>query len=70
MLIVDGHLHLAMNALQGNRDLLVPASGFQSLQFRLLETQLGLKRERYEKFYIHFNRDFCRQPTTAFGKRR
>ena len=27
------------------RDLLVPASGFQSVQFRLIETRLGLKRE-------------------------
>ena len=27
------------------RDLLIPASGFQSEQFRLLETRLGLKRE-------------------------
>ena len=27
------------------RDLLVPASGFQSLQFRLIETRLGLRRE-------------------------
>ncbi len=27
------------------RDLLFPASGFQSLQFRLLETRLGLKRD-------------------------
>ncbi len=28
------------------RDLLFPASGFQSLQFRLLETRLGLEREQ------------------------
>ncbi|MGE0526583.1 MAG: tryptophan 2,3-dioxygenase family protein [Bdellovibrionales bacterium] len=27
------------------RDLLIPASGFQSLQFRILETRLGLQRE-------------------------
>jgi tryptophan 2,3-dioxygenase len=27
------------------RDLLIPASGFQSLQFRTIETKLGLKRE-------------------------
>jgi len=27
------------------RDLLVPASGFQSLQFRLIETRLGLRRD-------------------------
>jgi tryptophan 2,3-dioxygenase len=28
------------------RDLLMPASGFQSMQFRAIETRLGLKRER------------------------
>jgi len=34
------------------RDLLTPASGFQSFQFRLLETKLGLKMEhRYEQKY-------------------
>lgn len=27
------------------RDLLIPASGFQSLQFRMIETRMGLKRE-------------------------
>jgi len=32
------------------RDLLVPASGFQSLQFRLLETRLGLRREERLNF--------------------
>jgi len=31
------------------RDLLIPASGFQSLQFRLVEARLGLKRERRPK---------------------
>jgi tryptophan 2,3-dioxygenase len=34
------------------RDLLTPASGFQSYQFRLLETKLGLKMEqRFEQKY-------------------
>ncbi len=34
------------------RDLLTPASGFQSFQFRLLETKLGLKMEqRFEQRY-------------------
>ena len=28
------------------RDLLIPASGFQSLQFRMIEMRLGLKRDR------------------------
>ena len=32
------------------RDLLIPASGFQSYQFRLLEMKLGLKREDRLKF--------------------
>ena len=32
------------------RDLLVPASGFQSLQFRLLETRLGLRRDERLNF--------------------
>src|SRR5512138_3374402 len=34
------------------RNLLLPASGFQSRQFRLIEARLGLKREqRYKKEY-------------------
>jgi tryptophan 2,3-dioxygenase len=32
------------------RDLLFPASGFQSLQFRLFETKLGLRRDERLKF--------------------
>jgi len=32
------------------RDLLIPASGFQSFQFRLLEMKLGLKREERLKY--------------------
>jgi tryptophan 2,3-dioxygenase len=28
------------------RDLLVPSSGFQSLQFRIIEAKLGLKMEQ------------------------
>lgn len=32
------------------RDLLIPASGFQSLQFRILETKLGLKRDQRLKY--------------------
>jgi tryptophan 2,3-dioxygenase len=32
------------------RDLLIPASGFQSIQFRQLEAKLGLKRENRLKF--------------------
>lgn len=32
------------------RDMLIPASGFQSLQFRVLETRLGLKREHRLKY--------------------
>ena len=34
------------------RNLLIPASGFQSLQFRLIEARLGLRMEnRYKKDY-------------------
>ena len=41
------------------RDLLVPASGFQSLQFRLIEVRLGLTRERRASQYAHtFDRQF------------
>ena len=32
------------------RDMLIPASGFQSLQFRILETKLGLKRDQRLKY--------------------
>lgn len=32
------------------RDMLIPASGFQSLQFRTLETKLGLKRDQRLKY--------------------
>lgn len=32
------------------RDLLVPASGFQSVQFRLIETRLGLRRDERSQF--------------------
>lgn len=33
------------------RDLLVPASGFQSVQFRLIENSLGLKKENRLKYH-------------------
>lgn len=41
------------------RDLLCPASGFQSLQFRLLENKLGVKQELRVKYnYLKiFGRD-------------
>ena len=44
------------------RDLLYPASGFQSLQFRLIENKLGLKSEQrltYNKapYHEHFTKD-------------
>ncbi len=32
------------------RDMLIPASGFQSMQFRMLETKLGLKRDQRLKY--------------------
>jgi tryptophan 2,3-dioxygenase len=46
------------------RDLLVPASGFQSLQFRLIEVRLGLSRERRASQYAH---TFDRQLGAADG---
>lgn len=35
------------------REVLNPASGFQSLQFRLVEFRLGKKDDRYLKFFAH-----------------
>ncbi|KAH0951062.1 hypothetical protein HN011_000872 [Eciton burchellii] len=42
------------------RDYLSPASGFQSLQFRLLENKLGLKQE----YRVNYNQNYMR----AFGR--
>ena len=46
--------------------LLVPASGFQSLQFRLIEVRLGLSRERRASQYAH---SFDRQLSQADRER-
>lgn len=40
------------------RDYLCPASGFQSLQFRLLENKLGLRQEDRVKYNQNFARVF------------
>jgi len=40
------------------RDLLNPASGFQSIQFRIFENSLGLKRDTRVKFSKHDYKDF------------
>uniref|UniRef100_A0A8D9B349 Tryptophan 2,3-dioxygenase n=1 Tax=Cacopsylla melanoneura TaxID=428564 RepID=A0A8D9B349_9HEMI len=40
------------------RDYLCPASGFQSLQFRLLENKLGLKSEQRVRFNQHYSNVF------------
>lgn len=42
------------------RDLLCPASGFQSLQFRLLENKLGVKQELRVKY--SYQKIFGRDP--------
>lgn len=42
------------------RDYLSPASGFQSMQFRLIENKLGIKSEhrvRYNQNYTHVFKD-------------
>ncbi|XP_076376391.1 tryptophan 2,3-dioxygenase vermilion [Megalopta genalis] len=44
------------------RDYLCPASGFQSLQFRLLENKLGVKQEHRVKYNQSYARAFGRDP--------
>ena len=44
------------------RDLLNPASGFQSVQFRIIENSLGLKKESRLKFSKHSYKDFLSKP--------
>lgn len=44
---------MAPNEFNSFRNRLNPASGFQSHQFRLLEFELGLKDERYLRFFSH-----------------
>lgn len=44
------------------RDYLCPASGFQSLQFRLLENKLGVKQEHRVKYSQSYTRVFGRDP--------
>ncbi|XP_014474994.1 PREDICTED: tryptophan 2,3-dioxygenase [Dinoponera quadriceps] len=44
------------------RDYLCPASGFQSLQFRLLENKLGVKQEHRVKYNQSYMRVFGRDP--------
>ncbi|XP_076237173.1 tryptophan 2,3-dioxygenase vermilion [Calliopsis andreniformis] len=44
------------------RDFLCPASGFQSLQFRLLENKLGVKQEHRVKYNQSYSRVFGRDP--------
>lgn len=40
------------------RGYLCPASGFQSLQFRLLENKLGVRQEHRVKYNQHYGRVF------------
>lgn len=44
------------------RDYLCPASGFQSLQFRLLENKLGMNQEHRVKYNQSYMRVFGRDP--------
>ncbi|CAL7936975.1 unnamed protein product [Xylocopa violacea] len=44
------------------RDYLCPASGFQSLQFRLLENKLGVRQEHRVKYNQNYTRVFGRDP--------
>lgn len=44
------------------RDYLCPASGFQSLQFRLLENKLGVKQEHRVKYNKSYMKVFGRDP--------
>ncbi|CAK9819441.1 Tryptophan 2,3-dioxygenase [Anthophora plagiata] len=44
------------------REYLCPASGFQSLQFRLLENKLGVKQEHRVKYNQSYTRAFGRDP--------
>lgn len=41
------------------RKYLAPASGFQSLQFRLIENKLGVKSEHRVKYNQHYSYAFC-----------
>lgn len=44
------------------RDFLSPASGFQSLQFRLLENKLGVKTEHRVKYNQKYSEVFSSDP--------
>ncbi|KAK0175882.1 hypothetical protein PV328_000076 [Microctonus aethiopoides] len=45
------------------RDYLCPASGFQSLQFRLIENKLGVKQEHRVRYNQSYTKVFGRDPT-------
>jgi tryptophan 2,3-dioxygenase len=52
------------------RDYLCPASGFQSLQFRLLENKFGVKQEHRVKYSQSYMRVFGRDPNAVEAIRR
>ncbi|XP_011495638.1 PREDICTED: tryptophan 2,3-dioxygenase [Ceratosolen solmsi marchali] len=52
------------------RDYLCPASGFQSLQFRLLENKLGVKQAHRVKYSQSYKRVFGRDPNAVEAIRR
>lgn len=47
------------------RDYLSPASGFQSLQFRLIENKLGVKQENRVKYNQRYQDVFGDDPTAV-----
>ena len=51
------------------RDLLNPASGFQSVQFRIIENSLGLKKESRLKFSKHSYKDFLSKPDKELAEK-
>lgn len=47
------------------RDHLSPASGFQSMQFRLIENKLGVKTEHRVKYNEHYLSVFAHDPESS-----
>lgn len=52
------------------RDFLAPASGFQSLQFRLLENKLGVKLVSRQVVKLNFIEKTVRVPLSIFTTRK
>lgn len=52
------------------REYLNPASGFQSVQFRLIENKLGVKQEHRVKYNQTYSRAFINDPKSMEAIRR